>query len=47
MSDKRKRYLLDEEEIPRFWYNIQADMPNKPQPPLNPRTKAPLSPEDL
>lgn len=47
MSDKRKRYILDEEEIPRFWYNIQADMPNKPQPPLNPRTKAPLSPEDL
>lgn len=47
MSDKRKRYLLDEEEIPRYWYNIQADMPNKPQPPLNPRTKAPLSPEDL
>ena len=47
MSDKRKRYLLDEKEIPRFWYNIQADMPNKPQPPLNPRTKAPLSPEDL
>ena len=47
MSDKRKRYLLDEEEIPHFWYNIQADMPNKPQPPLNPRTKAPLSPEDL
>lgn len=47
MSDKRKRYLLDEEEIPRFWYNIQADMPNKPQPPLHPRTKAPLSPEDL
>lgn len=47
MSDKRKRYLLDEEEIPRFWYNIQADMPNKPQSPLNPRTKAPLSPEDL
>ncbi len=26
MSDKRKRYILPEEEIPHYWYNIQADM---------------------
>ena len=30
MSDKRKRYILPEEEIPHYWYNIQADMVNKP-----------------
>ena len=29
MSDKRKRYILPEEEIPHYWYNIQADMVNK------------------
>ena len=26
MSDKRKRYILPEEEIPHYWYNIQADI---------------------
>ena len=47
MSKKRKRYFLSEEEIPRYWYNIQADMVNKPLPPLHPRTKKPLKPEDM
>lgn len=46
MSQK-KRYLLDEEQIPRYWYNIQADMTTKPMPPLNPATHQPLTPEDL
>ena len=32
MSEKRKRYILPEEEIPHYWYNIQADMVNKPMP---------------
>lgn len=44
---KQKRYLLPENEIPLYWYNIQADMPNKPLPPLNPATKQPLKAEDL
>lgn len=44
---KEKRYFLAEEDIPRYWYNIQADMVNKPMPPLNPATKQPLKPEDL
>ena len=35
MSDKKKRYILPEEEIPHYWYNIQADMVNKPMPPLH------------
>ena len=39
MSNKTKRYLLPEEEIPHYWYNIQADMANKPMPPLHPGTK--------
>ena len=42
MSNKTKRYLLPEEEIPHYWYNIQADMANKPMPPLHPGTKQPL-----
>lgn len=46
-KENRKRFLLDEEEIPRFWYNIVADMPVKPLPPLNPATREPLKPEDL
>ena len=46
MSTKQKRFILPEDEIPRYWYNIQADMVNKPMPPLNPKTKEPLKPED-
>jgi len=41
------KILLSEREIPTRWYNIQADMPNLPDPPLNPATKEPIKPEDL
>ncbi|MDO5569865.1 MAG: TrpB-like pyridoxal phosphate-dependent enzyme [Bacteroidales bacterium] len=44
---EQKRYLLPESEIPTHWYNIVAELKNKPLPPLNPQTKKPLSPEDL
>ena len=27
---KQKKFILEESEIPKQWYNIQADMPNKP-----------------
>ncbi len=47
MSQKTKRFILPENEIPTHWYNIQADMVNKPMPPLNPATKEPLKPEDM
>ena len=47
MASKQKRYFLAEEEIPKQWYNIQAEMPNKPLPPLNPSTKEPMRAEDL
>ena len=43
----QKRFILTEQEIPTQWYNIQAEMPTKPLPPLHPGTKQPLSPEDL
>lgn len=43
----QKRYLLPESELPTQWYNIQADMPNKPQPPLNPQTREPVGVDDL
>ena len=41
------RILLSESEMPRQWYNIQADMPNKMLPPLHPITKEPIVPNDL
>lgn len=41
------KIILTEKEMPRAWYNIQADLPNLPSPPLNPATKEPISPEDL
>ena len=47
MSTKQKRFLLAENEIPTQWYNIQADMVNKPQPPIHPATKQPLTVDDL
>lgn len=46
-NDKTKRYYLPEDRIPRKWYNIQAEMPNKPLPPIHPATHQPLKPEDL
>lgn len=47
MTQTRKRFLLDEKDIPRQWYNIQADMVNKPMPILNPKTHKPMKAEDL
>ena len=44
---KQKKFFLQEHEIPTHWYNIQADMPTKPLPPLHPKTRKPLSPDDL
>lgn len=41
------KILLTEDEIPTHWYNIIADMPNKPLPPLHPGTKEPIGPDAL
>ena len=43
----QKRFLLEEKDIPTQWYNIQADMPNKPLAPLNPATHEPMRVDDL
>lgn len=42
-----KKIFLNENELPTHWYNIMADMPNKPLPPLHPGTKQPIGPEML
>ena len=42
-----KKINLTEDEIPENWYNIVADMPNKPRPPLHPATHEPIGPEML
>ena len=44
---KTKKFLLQEKDIPTAWYNIVADMKNKPLPLLNPKTKQPIKAEDL
>ncbi|MFO7874665.1 MAG: TrpB-like pyridoxal phosphate-dependent enzyme [Bacteroidales bacterium] len=41
------RIQLSAQEIPRFFYNIMADMPNKPMPPLHPGTREPVTPDLL
>ena len=41
------RVLLDESRIPRNWYNIVADLPAPPPPPLHPDTLQPVGPDDL
>ena len=41
------KIILPEEKIPKFWYNVQADMPNPLAPPLHPQTMQPITPADL
>ena len=49
MTDKTIPYkiYLDENEMPKYWYNVRADMVNKPAPLLNPGTGKPMSAEEL
>ncbi len=44
---KNTKTILDENDIPKKWYNIQADLKSPLDPPLNPQTKKPIGPEDL
>lgn len=46
MKERTKRFILPESELPTQWYNIQADMKNKPLPSLSPATKEVLSAKD-
>ena len=43
----KTKIVLDENEIPKKWYNIQADLKTPLDPPLNPQTKQPIGPDDL
>jgi tryptophan synthase beta chain len=45
--DRQVKYLLQESELPRQWYNIIADLPSPPPPPLHPGTRQPVGPDDL
>ena len=44
---RQKKFILEENQIPEQWHNIQADMVNKPLPPLNPATHEALTADDL
>ena len=44
---RRTQFELDEDRIPRAWYNIAADLRNPPPPPLHPGTMQPIGPADL
>src|ERR671914_631219 len=41
------KYTLPEDQIPRQWYNLAADLPEPPPPPLHPGTGQPIGPDDL
>lgn len=50
MSNKNTipyKIYLDESEMPKAWYNVRADMKNKPAPLLNPGTLKPMTAEEL
>ena len=43
----RIKILLDEDDVPKQWYNILPDLPKPLPPPINPVTREPVKPEDL
>jgi tryptophan synthase beta chain len=46
-AQSQTKFLLDETELPRRWYNIAPDLPTPPQPVLHPGTGEPVGPDDL
>src|SRR5256885_16149700 len=46
-SASQTKFLLEESQLPRRWYNIRSDMPTAPQPVLHPGTGQPVGPDDL
>ena len=44
---RRHKYTLTEDQMPTTWYNIMADLPTPPPPPLHPGTLQPVGPDDL
>ena len=49
MSQEQIPYkiYLSEDELPRYWYNVRADMKNKPAPLLNSKTLKPMTEDEL
>lgn len=45
--EKTKKFMLQESEIPKQWYNVMADMPTMPKPLLNPQTREALKPIEM
>ena len=45
--DHQVKYLLQESELPRQWYNVIPDLPAPPPPPLHPGTREPVGPDAL
>src|SRR5438552_16864099 len=46
-AGSQTKFVLDEPELPRQWYNIRADLPTALQPVLHPGTGQPVGPDDL
>ncbi|MRR09968.1 pyridoxal-phosphate dependent enzyme, partial [bacterium] len=46
-STVRTRFQLEQRDLPEAWYNITADLPVPPPPPLHPGTRQPVGPQDL
>lgn len=47
VDQKQKKFLLSENDIPKQWYNVSADLPTPLSPPLHPGTLEPAGPADL
>jgi tryptophan synthase beta chain len=47
VTTRQTKFVLDEDRIPRAWYNIAADLPVPPSPYLHPGTLGPIGPDDL
>ena len=47
MTSKDRAIFLDQDDIPKRWYNIQADLTEPLPPPLDPETHQPVNPEKL
>ncbi len=43
----KRRVYLNDEDVPRYWYNVKADLPFNLDPPLDPQTNEPIEPEKL
>src|SRR5512141_1391888 len=46
MNDQT-RFILNESDLPKFWYNVGADLPEPPAPVLHPQTLEPVTPDFL